>query len=227
MSLYKIARVAGLVGVSAILVGCATSPIPTAENFELTTQKKVRSAGHWELLARDVIAQTSTSLERAGIGAGTDMHVALPNNASEFDRAFRDFLITELVENGKSVMVKPEGAIEVSYETQVVRHRSERPHFVPGRYSMLTAGLYAIYGISREHLDVQLLGGLALAGLADYAASVYTGGPTHTEMILTTTVSSGGRYLARKTDVYYLENDDAFLFARSSLRPVVMEVVAQ
>ena len=46
-------------------------------------------------------------------------------------------------------------------------------------------------------------------------------------MILTTTVTRGGQYLARKTDVYYLENVDAPLFMRSSYRNVNMKVVAQ
>jgi hypothetical protein len=68
---------------------------------------------------------------------------------------------------------------------------------------------------------------LGLTSALDYTASVYTGGPTNTEMILTTTVARGGQYLARKTDVYYLENVDAPLFMRSSYRNVNMKVVAQ
>ena len=30
---------------------------------------------------------------------------------------------------------------------QVVRHNSPRPHFIPGIYTMITAGLYAAYGL--------------------------------------------------------------------------------
>ena len=214
MSLSKIARIVGVIGVAAAMAGCANSPIPLAENFELTTQKKVRSAGHWELLSRDVIEQTAMAMEQAGIAPGVDLYVSLPANPSHFDKAFREFLITELVAAGKSVRMSPEGAVRVSYDTQVVRHESHRPHFVPGQFTMITGGLYAMYGLRAEHLDARLAAGLLLAGAADYAASVNTGGPTHTEVILTTTVSSGDRYLVRKTDVYYLEDSDAFLFAR-------------
>jgi hypothetical protein len=91
---------------------------------------------------------------------------------------------------------------------------------------MLASGLAALYGVSGQHLDVKIATGIALAAGADYVASVDSGGPTHTELVLTTTVTNAGRYLARKTDVYYLENEDAFLFARA-LRSKVMEVVAQ
>lgn len=57
-----------------------------------------------------------------------------------------------------------------------------------------------------------MVGGLALAALADVARSQYSGGPTHTEVILTTTIMQGDRYLARNTDVYYVEDSDATLF---------------
>lgn len=226
MPLSKIVKMAGIAGLAASLVGCATAPIPLAENFELTVQKKVRSAGHWEILARDVIAQTSATLQKTGVDNNSELYVAEPGNASPFDRAFRQFLITELVEGGKMVKTEPEGAIEVSYDTLVIKHRSPRPHFVPGKFTMLASGLAAIYGISGEHLDLKIAAGVALAAGADYLSSVDSGGPTHTELVLTTTVTNAGRYLARKTDVYYLENVDAYLFARA-LQSKVMEVVAQ
>lgn len=113
--------------------------------------------------------------------------------------------------------------MELSYQTQVVRHNSARPDFVPGRFTMITAGLYALYGLHTEYIDAKLAGGLGLAGTADFVSSVNSGGPTHTELILTTTVSSAGRYLARKTDVYYVEEADTFLFA--SLIPRTVKVV--
>ncbi|MDX9697949.1 MAG: hypothetical protein RBT55_00035 [Rhodocyclaceae bacterium] len=229
MSLSRLSKIAVAAGVAASLVGCSHSPIPVAENFELTTQKKVRSAGHWELLSRDVIAQTTSFLEQSGIAPGSSMHVVLPDNPSPFDKAFRQFLITELVQSGNSVHMSQDAPVKVSYETLVIRHNSDRPHFIPGIYTMLTSGLYAAYGLRNEHIDLKLAAGMALAGLADYANSQYTGGPTHTEMILTTTVSSGDRYLARKTDVYYIEEDDAFLFAQPPRAPeaTIMGVVAE
>ena len=73
---------------------------------------------------------------------------------------------------------------------------------------------------------------LGVAGVADYAASVSTGGPTATELILTTTVTGGDRYLSRKTDVYYVEESDSTLFSSLQndprmIAPQTMKVVAQ
>lgn len=230
MKFSKAVSLAVLAGAVATLAGCAyRSPIPLAENFELTVQPKVRSAGHWELLSQDVVAQTLGSLSKAGAGTNAQLHVALPANPSSFDLAFRDFLITKLVQNGAPVLQNPGATLDVTYHTQLVRHNSARPHFVPGQFTMIAAGLMAAYGLRHEHLDAKLLGTLGLTSLADYGASINSGGPTNTELILTTTVTRGGQYVVRKTDVYYLENADTPLFMRPApaYKNVNMKVVSQ
>ncbi len=214
MSLIKALGVSALAAATLALAGCGSAPIPLAKNFEMTSQHKVRSAGHWELLSRDVVAQTRGTLGKVGYGQDAPLHVALPPHPSAFDLAFRDFLITEMVQGGAVVHQQPGAGLEVSYHTQLVRHNSDRPHFIPGKYTMIAAGLMAAYGLRHEHIDAQLLGALGLTAAADFASSISSGGPTNTEMILTTTVTRGGQYIARKTDVYYLENADAPLFLR-------------
>lgn len=231
MSLSRIATLAVVSGALVALVGCTHAPIPVAENFEYTSQKKVRSAGHWELLARDVIAQTSMTLESAGIAADADLYVAEQEYPSPFDIAFRQFIISELVNGGRSVRQSPQGAVRIDYSTLVVRHDSTRPHFVPGALTVITGGLYAAYGLRNESLAGQMAYGLAVAGLVDYGLSQYTGGPTHTELVLTTTVAAGDRYISSKSDVYYVEEDDIGLFAKVFPTPEpyakVMGVVGQ
>ena len=215
-------------GAAFVLAGCGSAPIPLSKNFELTSQYKVRSAGHWELLSRDVVAQTRATLEKAGYAPNTPLHVAAPAQPSAFDLGFRDFLITEFVQEGASVQQGPGATLEVSYNTQVVRHNSDRPHFIPGQFTMLAAGVMAAYGLRHEHLDTKLLATLGLTTAADYANSINSGGPTNTELILTTTVSRAGQYGARHTDVYYLENADTPLFLRPAhYRAVNMKVVSQ
>ena len=218
--------------VLAALTGCAVSPLPLAENFPLTTQKKVRSAGHWSQLSRDVVAQTLASLEKSGATPQTTLHVALPENASSFDRAFHEFLVTELVQSGRTVSPYNNAMLTVSYQTQIVKHNSERPDFMPGRFTTLTAGLYVLYGLNQLSTDALAGGLLGVAGVADYAASASTGGPTATELVLTTTVTGGDRYVSRKTDVYYVEESDSTLFASLQqdprlIAPRTMKVVAQ
>ena len=217
MSLIKALGLSAAAAAALALAGCGSAPIPLAKNFEQTSQHKVRSAGHWELLSSDVVEQTRASLAQIGFGQDAPLHVALPPNPSSFDLAFRDFLITEMVQGGAIVHQQPGAGLEVSYHTQLVRHNSDRPHFIPGMFTMLAAGVGAAYGLRHEHVDAKILAGLGLAVAADYANSINSGGPTNTEMILTTTVSRNGQYVARKTDVYYLENVDTPLFMRPSI----------
>lgn len=194
---------------AALLVGCASSPIPVSANFPITVEPKVRSAGHWGLLSNDVVKQTLDSLGKLGVSG--NLYVALPTNPTEFDKAFQQFLITDLVKSGRVVQQYPDRALEVSYQTQIVRHNSPRPNFLPGRFTMITAGLYAAYGLGLAPVGDKMAGGLALAAGADYIASESSGGPTATELILTTTIAQGGRYLVRKTDIYYVEEEDTTL----------------
>ena len=194
---------------AALLVGCASSPIPVSANFPLTVEPKVRSAGHWSQLSNDVVKQTLDSLGKLGVNG--NLYVALPPNATEFDKAFQTFLITDLVKSGRVVQQYPDRALEVSYQTQIVRHNSYRPNFLPGRFTMITTGLYAAYGLGLAPVGDKMAGGLLYAAGADYIASESSGGPTATELILTTTIAQGGRYLVRKTDIYYIEEADATL----------------
>lgn len=227
MSIYKTMGMVGLLGAAAMLTGCANAPIPVAENFQYTSQLKVRSAGHWDLVSRDVVGQTLGSLSQAG-AAGVPLYVALPPNPSAFDTAFREFLITKFVQSGTPVMQAPGNTMEVTYQAQVVRHNSDRPHFIPGMFTALAAGVGVAHGLGTVHVDAAILAGVGLAVAADYGNSIYSGGPTNTEMILTTTVARNGQFVARKTDVYYLENVDAPLFMRAdTYRPMNLKVVQQ
>lgn len=216
--------------VAAVLTACSHAPIPVAENFEFTSQKKVRSAGHWELISRDIVAQTGTRLVAAGVSKTMPLSVVLPPNPTAFDRAFHDFLITQLVNDGYHVSTAPQAqAARLSYRTQVVRHNSPRPHFIPGAATALTTGLYVAHGLAIHASTGEAMAGvLGFAALADLGASQFTGGPTAHELILTTMVEADNRYLVRTTDVYYLENADVSLFTPRTLPQVrEMKVVGQ
>jgi len=202
-----------LAGIFVIgLAGCSHAPIPVAENFEYTAQKKVRSAGHWDAVAAHVVSQTLSRLQPTP-AAGQPLRVVLPSEPTTFDKAFRELLITRMVNDGKTVVEREDAPIKVSYQAQVVRHNSERPHFVPGLFTAITSGVYVAHYLGvHAHTDAAMAGGLGYAAIADVARSQYTGGPTHTEVILTTTIMQGDRYVVRNTDVYYVEDTDASLF---------------
>jgi hypothetical protein len=196
----------------ALLAGCAQSPIPVAGNFDLTEQKKVRSAGHWQIIAQSAARETLKMLDEAGAASNGRLAVVSPEKSTSFEKAFHEMLTTELVRSGRRVATGGQNVLQVSYTVQLVEHKSHRPQFAPGRYTKLAAGVGVIYGLRNQHIDAALAGALAFAGVADYVASTDAGGPTHTELVLTTSASTPDQILTRKTDVYYIEDLDKTLF---------------
>jgi hypothetical protein len=196
----------------ATLVGCAQSPIPVAGNFDITEQKKVRSAGHWQVISQNAARETLKMLDEAGVASNARLSVTPPEQATSFEKTFHEMLTTELVRSGRRVTTSAQNVLQVSYKAQLVEHKSERPHFVPGLYTMLTSGVGVIYGLRNQHVDAKVAGALGFAIAADYAASINSGGPTHTELVLTTSATTPDQILTRKTDVYYIEDLDNTLF---------------
>lgn len=194
-------------GMIAFLSGCSTAQVPYTQNHPVSYQKVANATSHWDILANDIAAQTM-----AAIGAKKTIFVAAPSEVTDFNLAFRNFLITRMVNNGIPVSKQKDGSIEVQYETQIVRHNSARKDYKIGTITMLTSGLMVAYNVSNwpsAAQDVALMGG-AIA--TDAIVSSDSGKAPKTELVVTTSVVDGGRYLVRKTDIYYIEPEDASLF---------------
>lgn len=210
------------------VVGCA-SPVPVANNFPISTQKVARMSHHWNVVADDVITQTLASIEKSPELQKRAVFVEQAYPGSVFDRAFRNFMITRLVEKGQFVNVcraepqtasgfaQPPGlpAVSVQYETQVVQHRGKVPHYRPGALTWLAANVAAIYNLSTVDHSSDFIGAGA-AGLlvANDVLAGHVAAPTRTELILTTTITEDNRYILRKSDIYYVPDADAALFIK-------------
>ncbi|WP_144011804.1 hypothetical protein [Vandammella animalimorsus] len=219
----RVFHAAALAVAVAGLVGCGSSAIPLSRNFDQAGQYKVRSAQHWSVISADAANRTAAALEAAGVTQGSPIYVAIPENAGQFEWAFRDMLMTRLVERGAAVQQHPvAGQYTVVYHSQVVRHPSNL--WISGHggrsYYNLGDGVSVRYG----HHNTQTT---PLSPNYDHDGPLpgYSG-QTGTELVLTTAVLHNERFLSRTTDVYYLENVDAGLF-QSSFKNINMKVVNQ
>lgn len=197
------------VGVLVVLLlgGCSTAQVPYTQNHPASYQKVARAASHWDILADDVAAQTV-----AAIGTQKAIYVSAPTEATDFNRAFHNFLITRMVNKNIPVSNQKTGAVEVQYETQVVMHNSERRAYQSGTITALAAGLLVAYNVPHWHPESMKAAFLGAAAGADAAVSTDAGSPTKTELVVTTSAIEGGRYLVRKTDIYYIDPEDVPLF---------------
>lgn len=209
---------ATLIAVALVTAGCA-SQVPVAQTYPVSYQKKAKAAHHWDVLAADVVAQTVASLERNNYLDGRALYVVPSEEKTTFNRAFANFLTSQLVNHGLPVGTVRDGAVVVQYETQLVKHNSERPNYTPGMLTALTAGVLVARDVALHAAQESLyLGGMAVVGLADVGFGHLAGGPTKTEVIVTTSITDNGRYLMRKSDIYYLEDVDASLFAEAPVK---------
>jgi len=78
-----------LIPLAVVVVGCA-SPVPVAQNFELTRQKVARAAHHWDVVAEDVVDQTLRSVAEKPQLQGRGLYVGQARSTA-FDVAFRNF----------------------------------------------------------------------------------------------------------------------------------------
>jgi len=217
-----------LIPAALIVVGC-TSPVPVAQNVSASSQQVARSARHWDVVADDVVEQTIDTLESEETLEGRPLFVSPSAQRTAFDKAFREFLITRLVAEGRAVDVcraprvkakegfAAEGAqIEVTYDTQLVRHGADLSVYdnEPRRFTWLATGVLVARQLSEVHLSTATGGATAIAGAAfiDWWRG-RSSEATRTEIVVTTTISENNRFVMRRSDIYYVPDDDASLYS--------------
>ena len=201
----------------ALLSGCVMqSQVPIPENNPLSYQMVMRASQHWDLMAADVANQVNASVTLAGY-RDRPLYVSASGQHSDFTRAFHNLLVSRLVTKGINVASISTGALTVSFDTQVVAHNSARIAYRPGTLTALGTGLLVLRGVA-DHGSPGATGAafLGLMAAGDAAMTIDAGPPPRTEVIVTTSVTDGPRFVARKTDIYYIQEADAKLF----LQPV-------
>ncbi len=210
-----------LLALLLLAAGCSTLDVPRADNYAASGQKKVRAVHHWDVLADDVAARVANKISEWPAGEHP-IYLGVPP-AGSFNDGFRKLLIARLLERSVVLSTEP-AAVQLHIETQLVQHEAAAHNRVDAPYTRLAAGVAVARDIAvhAQSAASGIAGGLVL-GLALDAAQLHTdgaaaGGPTRTEVLVTTSLESGGRYLASTADVYYIDGADAALY-RSAPAP--------
>ncbi|MDP2832629.1 MAG: hypothetical protein Q8Q28_04915 [Pseudomonadota bacterium] len=106
-------------------------------------------------------------------------------------------------------------------ETQVVRQASSRYAVAPGTFTLLTAGVWVLRNAIVDTWSGGTIAGVLLGTaiatdvLNAKDANPIGHPPTHTELIVTTSVTSKGQYVMRRSVVYYIEDIDGSLYRQA------------
>lgn len=208
--------------ITIVLTGCVSS-IPIAENHPQTSQKKLLAAQHWNFIADDVVEQTKASLAKQNYLAGRPLYVA-SSSETQFDHAFRNYMISSLVNANLPVSTKKDGAVEIKYETQVIQHAvpfdPRTKGYQPGTATLAVSGLWILRN-ALEHWSTNdaVIATVGVAAAYDIykAFENKKAAPTNTELLITTSVvnSANDQYVMRKTDAYYIDRAESSLFKPS------------
>ncbi|GAB1410403.1 hypothetical protein MASR1M90_15570 [Desulfovibrionales bacterium] len=196
-----------------LTTGCANQ-VPVAENFSISTQKKLRAPHHWDVIAEDVVTVAKKALDYNDDLRGEPVFVDFVQiDPFPFNQAYKNFMITGLVNRGILVTENPNAQILVRIDTQVVHHKGPRK-YSPLVSTAISTNALQEKGRSEDHGST---------------SSALTDGPTRTELIVNTSILKDGNYRMRKSTVYYVDGEDTRLFAKTIPVPVVkdMEVVGQ
>lgn len=215
-------RILSGIAIIATLTACttATLDVPRADNYPVSSQQKARAAHHWDVLAADVATRIA---EKTQNRISTDQAIyVVPATDSAFDKGFRNLLITRLVEKGIPVAVRP-GSLRLNIETQVIKHNSNAGNAIQYPMTTLAAGIAVARDLTFSHAAAtySLIGLGAAAALDSTNLALNgkaSGGPTRTEVLVTTSLESANQYLARTSDLYYIEREDSALYAIDAMK---------
>jgi hypothetical protein len=203
-----------------LILVCSCSRIPEPSGFEYSSQSKLQAAHHWDVLALDIANQINNELLKDNLldtavyvrkTCGEDDAPCKPNETSQFDEAFHDLLVTELVRFGIPTSVQPQlGTITVNYKVQTVYHQANRFRtLAPGTITGLTAAVEVLRNAPSEIVAI------ATAGAIDLGNSAYVRNG-HYEVIITTSMVSMRQYLFRSSNIYYINDEDFWHYQASN-----------
>lgn len=202
------------------LVGCSSSVYITSPQ-----EKKTSAAERWKMLAEDAAKQTLASLAKLGLSG--DLYVGLPNSPSTFDKEFQQVLVAELLKNGQPILQYPtDNTLQIIYQTTLVGHNSPHPGYQPDGFTPVGAGVFVAYDSIDLASHERALISSNLMGSATLIKTENPDKPPATELTLHTSIFAGGRYLMRRTDVYYVESVDPS-FMQYKAHSKVLKVVGQ
>lgn len=215
---FRAVRACMLAGSALVLLGaCSTLDVPRADNYPASSQKKARAVHHWDVLADDVATRVATKLAAAGRVNAAVQVVPVGGNDSPFKLGFRELLMTRLLDRGIAVSTGT-GALRLEVGTQVVQHGAFTPSNQPAPWTTLAGSVAVVRDMVTYHHSTfsGIFSGLAVGAALDAAnyarRGSAAGGPTATELLVSTALHDGTLYLARTADIYYIEGADNVLY---------------
>ncbi len=210
----------GILIIFSLLLQSCRSQVPLPVTYPFGTQQKMQAIKHWDILANEVADNVKAAVDGY---PGMDMEPVFikPIDAdTPFGQLFYNLLRTRLVERGLILAPNNQGTLALTYDAEILHH-SDRIIRTPGlKYSVLAAG----GRVAREAYDwatEDILNlGLGIGVAADLARGYTTGeSKPAKELLITTSLDFGGRYIMHDTQIYYFNQKDWWHYDKTPMEP--------
>ncbi|MCK5525260.1 MAG: hypothetical protein KAI83_19195 [Thiomargarita sp.] len=198
-----------------ILTGCANRALPVATGYPVKAQRKMQSAHHWDVLAKDLAERLKKTIDLSFPNAVVKPSVFIKyNEKTPFGKALFTLLTIRLIQQGLVIMdsnAQYGDNLVIEYQMQVVHHKDRRLTYLPpGAFTALATGVWFAAQI-KEHWDYPgpswSILPLAIGGASAFT-NYYLPGETNTEVIISTVATMGQQYLFGDSRIYYINDDD-------------------
>ena len=196
----------------------AFNETPIATNFQTSNQLKLQASQHWLNIADDTCRAVVDLLSQPRTCPVTTkpcktIYVKPAEIVTEFSRAFHNQLITTLVKQGLSVSTNPDTDFVVEMDVQPVQFSPNRPQY---RYAgvpvQLGPGIWGLRDVVSMSPADPSVAPPSPSALHWFRSEFAVGETPQTEIVVTTSIVDGTRYLARVQNAYYIADTDRRLY---------------
>ncbi len=191
------------------VIAPAASQVPVPSAYRLNTQQTMQAVHHWKTLAHDVAEQIKNRIAYESADF-TDPVFVVPSGVTPFEKAFRELLITALVENAFLISKDASNSLLLDVDIQLVRHDRSIQKTSSGVYSSLGPGVFVREDIDLFGPDNQIdkIENDIMNSRINVEAGMFSQDIPETEILITTSLSRNDVFVMRKSYIYYISESE-------------------
>jgi hypothetical protein len=203
-------RIAIILAFISLLAACSTTVVspggsslvtaqaPLPSGYLLSTQPTMQAMSHWDSLAAKVAENCAKAIDHFAPDGGLRVYVAAAG-ATPFAKAYRESLLTRLVDYGVPVSFSPEGAATLETGTQVVTHQRVLAQTPAGRRNVIEPGFVQGKDAQGMYLPVPVVA---------EESGAFNKPTSNTEIQVNSALIFQGAYLYRDSSIFYVNAQD-------------------
>ena len=227
MNKLNLASKIGMLFVAGFLTACSTisapviTEVPVPTNFSAESMMKLQSVSHWNNVAIDMAENVAKKYGTGGgcipgHGCSAAIFVNTPIPATNFSRAFHTQLVSALVNQGLPVLSELNStATKAEIDIQLVSFNRGKSNETYDRKPLeLVHGVWVIRDVINTGVKKFNVSKTEQWSQGETNTSQWFNSPYATpsyEMLVTVSFVKDNQYMARTSNIYYLDSDDGYV----------------